>query len=266
MGGPICGQDGTAATALPLALVALLAATYLHMARGQTRRRWSRWRTASFLSGCAVLAWAFVPQALPFAPGDLRQHMVQHVLLGMLGPLGLVMGAPITLLLRMLPASGGRRVASVLRSSPVRLVAHPATALALNLGGMAALYFTPLYTAAMTIPVLRAWLALHFVAAGCLYAWVIAGPDPAPHRLSVPARLIVLGVAVVIHSVLAQLLYAGIGTSLPVPFVQRQQAAELMYYLGDITEMLLAIALVSTWRPASTRAEPPSEQPEALPA
>jgi putative membrane protein len=269
MGGPICGQDGMAAAVLPLVLIALLAATYLHMARWQTRlrkRRWSQWCTASFLSGCAVLAWALVPEALPFAPGDLRQHMVQHVLLGMLGPLGLVMGAPITLLLRALPASGGRLIASVLRGGPVRLVTHPVSALVLNLGGMAALYFTPLYTVAMTTPVLQSWLAFHFVAAGCLYAWVIAGPDPAPHRLSVPARLIVLGVAVVGHSVLSQLLYAGIGTRLPVPFVERQQAAELMYYLGDVTEMLLAVALVSTWRPGSGRPQAVPERRDALPA
>lgn len=46
----------------------------------------------------------------------------------------------------------------------------------------------------------------HVFTAGYLFAWVIAGPDPAPRRPSVPARLVVLGVAVAGHAVLSQLL------------------------------------------------------------
>jgi cytochrome c oxidase assembly factor CtaG len=115
---------------------------------------------------------------------------------------------------------------------------------------MGVLYFTPLYVAMMGTPALHYVVHFHFVAAGCLYAWVIAGPDPAPYRPSVPARLVLLGVAVVLHSVLAQSLYAGLFVSLPIPSDQLRQAAELMYYGGDITEMLLAFALVTTWKPA----------------
>jgi putative membrane protein len=115
---------------------------------------------------------------------------------------------------------------------------------------MAALYFTPLYNAAMAHPSLHYLVHLHFLAAGCLYTWVIAGPDPAPHRPSVPMRLLVLGVAVVVHSVLAQMLYAGWHVAVPAPASQLQRGAELMYYGGDIAEMLLAFALVTSWHPA----------------
>ena len=253
MGGPICGPSAPPSMVLGLVLVALLAATYVALTFRQERRKlvpWSPWRTASFLVGCTVLATAMVPQALPFTPGDFRQHMVQHLLMGMLAPLALVMGAPVTLLLRSMEVHQGRRTTALLRSAPLRVLTHPLTALVLNLGGMAALYFTPLYAGMMTSPALHYLVSFHFVAAGYLYAWVIAGPDPAPHRLSVPARLVVLGLAVIIHSVMAQLLYAGIGVEVPAPPQHLQQAAELMYYLGDMTEMLLAFALVSTWRPA----------------
>ncbi|MBB4908609.1 cytochrome c oxidase assembly protein [Actinophytocola algeriensis] len=51
---------------------------------------------------------------------------------------------------------------------------------------------------------------LHFLVAGYLFAWLIAGPDPAPHRPGVPARLVLLGVAIAVHATLAQLMYAGI--------------------------------------------------------
>jgi putative membrane protein len=81
----------------------------------------------------------------------------------------------------------------------------------------AVLYFPPLYTATTTGPVLHHLVPAHFLAAGYLFAWVIAGPDPAPRRPSVPARLVVLGVAIAGHAVLSQLLYAGAFVQVSVP-------------------------------------------------
>lgn len=176
--------------------------------------------------------------------------MLQHLMLGMLAPIGLVMAAPITLLLRALPVGQSRIVIRILQTRTLKLWANPVTALVFNLGGMAALYFTSLFVWMMTNPALHYLVHFHFVVAGCLYAWVIAGPDPALDRPSVPSRLVVLGIAVVLHSVMAQMLYARVLVSIPVPTDQLQQAAELMYYGGDITEILLAFAMVSTWRPS----------------
>jgi putative membrane protein len=240
--------------ALPLVFLGFMTVLYFGGVGYQTRvarRGWSLWRTAAWGGGAAVLALGLMPQYLPFSAGDFRRHMLQHLLLGMLAPLGLVMGAPITLTLRTAPVRFGKAIVRVLRSRPVRLWASPITALVLNLGGMAALYFTPLYTAMMAYPGLHYLVHFHFVVAGCLYVWVIAGPDPAPHRLSVPARLGVLGVAVVIHSIMAQMLYAGWFVANPVPPEQLRRGAELMYYGGDVTEMLLAFAMVTTWRSGS---------------
>lgn len=167
----------------------------------------------------------------------------------MFAPLGLVMAAPVTLLLRSLPARHGRQVTRLLRSGALQVIAHPVTALILNVGGLALLYFTPLYVATMTHPGLHYLLHFHFVAAGCLYTWVIAGPDPAPHRPSVPARLVVLGIAITLHSVIAQMLYAGAFGAIPASAAELESGAVLMYYGGDIAEILLAFALLSTWQP-----------------
>ena len=236
---------------VPVLLTLALAASYLVLAIRQHRspRGWSLRRTVLFLTGCGLLILGFTQQALPFAEGDFRRHMVAHLLLAMLAPIGLVMAAPVTLLLRTLPSRSGRIVTATLRHPVLQAVANPAVALLVDMGGMAALYFTPLYTAMMTHPVLHYAVHLHFVAAGCLYTWVIAGPDPAPHRPSVPMRLLTLGAAIVLHSVLSQLLYSGWHVRVATTVLQRHQAAELMYYGGDITEMLLAFALVSTWHP-----------------
>lgn len=249
----ICGTSLDPPMVVPLVLVALAAILYVAAAWMQGCQGlgvWSWWRVASFTLGSAVLAISLVPEYLPFADGDFRQHMIQHILMGMLAPLGLVMAAPITLILKTVPASYGRIITRILRSGPIHLFANPVTALVLNIGGVAAIYFTSLYFQMMTHPSLYYLVHFHFVAAGCLYTWVIAGPDPAPRRPSVPARLVTLGFGVLAHSVLAQLLYSGLFITLPIPSEQLTTAAELMYYGGDITEMLLAFALVSRWRPS----------------
>ncbi len=220
------------------------------LARRQARRHgsWSGWRTVSFVTGAGLLGMALVPALSPFPAGDFRGHMLQHLLIGMYAPLLLVMGAPATLLLRTLPPRHGRVLGRLLHVAPLRVVTHPVTALVLNLGGLLVLYLTPLYVATTQRPVLHHLVHLHFLVAGYLFAHAIAGPDPAPRRPSVTARLVVLGVAVTGHAVLSQLLYAGALVQVPVSAVELRGAGELMYYGGDIAELLLALAMLTTWR------------------
>jgi putative membrane protein len=153
-----------------LTIIAAAAGGYLVLALHQHSRPrgWSVWRTTIFLLGCAVLAFGVLPRCLPFAEGDFRKHMLQHLLLGMLAPLGLVMAAPITLVLRTVPSGWAGVISSFLRSRPLNLIANPFTALLLDMGAMAALYFTPLYTVMMTHPLVHDLVHFHFVAAGCL--------------------------------------------------------------------------------------------------
>lgn len=123
------------------------------------------------------------------------------------------------------------------------------TALVLNSGGLVALYFTPLYAATTTNQSLHGLVHLHLAASGYLFAWVIAGPDPAPQRPTVRTRLTVLGAAVAVHASVAQLLFAGLLVQVREPVAQMQAAGNLMYFGGDVAEILLAVALLATWRP-----------------
>ncbi|MBW8698019.1 hypothetical protein MBT84_00400 [Streptomyces sp. MBT84] len=242
---------GTSLTAL--LLFSLAGGTYLLAAR-QARRRnrargWSSWRTMSFLTGLGLLAVGLLPPLGSAAHTDFRGHMAQHMLIGMYAPLALVLAAPVTLLLRTLPASTARQVTAVLHSRPARGATHPATALALSTGSLGVLYFTPLYNTASSHPMGHWLMHVHFLASGCLFAHVIAGPDPAPARPTVRARLVYLGVAIAAHALIAQAVYGGFFVDIRAPIDQVQQAAEIMYYGGDIAELLLAGALVATWRP-----------------
>lgn len=245
------------AVLLPALAIALLACAYLLLTVRARRRNpvqgWSHPRTAAFLTGCLLLAVALLPPLAPFAHGDFRGHMAQHMLVGMFAPLGLVLGAPVSLVLRTLPAARARTLTAVLHSRPARVVAHPVVALVLSTGTLAVLYFTPLYNATMDRPVLHWLMHVHFLLSGCLFAWVVAGPDPAPARPGVPARLVVLGVAVAAHATISQLMYGGFLIDVRAPVDEVQAGAQLMYYGGDIAELLLAAALVATWRPERRR-------------
>ncbi|MET7791857.1 cytochrome c oxidase assembly protein [Streptomyces sp900116325] len=242
---------------LPLAGLLLLAGTYLFLtlrARGRNPVHGSRrWRTVSFLTGCALLGVALLPPMSTFAHGDFRGHMAQHLLIGMYAPLCLVLGAPVTLFLRTLPAAQARHLTGLLRSRPVHIVGHPVSALVLSTGTLAVLYFTPLYNTTMDRPDLHWLMHTHFLLSGFLFAYVIASPELASIQSSVPTRLVTLGVAIATHATISQLMYGGFLINVHAPINQVRGGAEIMYYGGDIAELLLAAALVATWRPSRHR-------------
>jgi putative membrane protein len=242
---------GPSATLVPLIALAAAAAGYLILAGRRRRepRGWGLGRTAAFVTGLLLLALALIPQFSPLPEDTFHEHMYEHLLIGMYAPLGLVLGAPVTLLLRSVSPRTGRRIGRALRSRAAHVVANPVTALTLTVGGLIVVYLTPLYDATAASPALHLLVHLHFLAAGYLFAWVIAGPDPAPRRPSVPVRLVVLGVAIFCHAVLAQLIYAGAFVHVSAPADQLRAGGDVMYFGGDIAELLLALALVSAWRP-----------------
>ncbi|WP_447035099.1 cytochrome c oxidase assembly protein [Streptomyces sp. DSM 118878] len=224
--------------------------------RANPRAGWSPWRTGLFLTGTALLALALLPPLATAAHGDFRGHMLQHLLIGMYAPLALMLGAPVTLLLRTLPVAHARVLTRMSRGRPARLIANPFTALLLSVGTLPLLYCTPLYDASAGNEALHWLLRLHFLLSGCLFVWAIAGPDPAPTRPGVPARLVVLGVAIAAHATLSQAMYAGFLIDIHAPAAQIRAGAEAMYYGGDIAELLLAAALVATWRPTRNTVRP----------
>lgn len=245
------GDLGVDPTVVGLVVVGVLLVAYLVGAarlRAHGPRGWSGWRTAAFTAGALLVAAALTPAADGLL-GGARGHMAQHLVLGMLAPLGLVLGAPVRLLLGAAPRVR-RPVARVLRLRAVHVVGHPVSAALLHVGGLWVLYLTPLYARSLDVPAVHHLVQVHFVLAGYLFAWALVGPDPARHRPSLRVRAVVLVLAAAAHGVLAKLLSARAGTLPPGaahPAAEAEQAAQWMYYGGDVAEVLLVVLLCTEW-------------------
>jgi putative membrane protein len=262
------GPTAPAAISIAVGAITAAAGTYLVAAIDQRRRgrRWSAWRTTSFLAGLGLLAIGLFADQLPSAGGEFRQHMLQHLLIGMFAPLGLALGAPVTLVLRTVTRPAAATIGRILRAAPVRMAANAHLLLLANIGGLLVLYFTPLYRATLEHRSLHEVVHAHFFLAGYLFAWVVAGADPAPGRPSVPRRLVLLGVAIFGHAVVAQLIYAGVWVQVPATAGELRAGGDLMYFGGDIAELLLAFAVVTTWKTRRADAGSTGGQPIDRPA
>ncbi len=244
----------TAHATFAVFMTALVTATGVAYAAGVVRlgrrgRPWRWARTISFFLGLGLLLLGLWLPNIVHTHHDLRLHMVQHLLLGMFAPLPLVLGMPGLLLLRNLPRRGVGVVMGLLVSRPLRCLTHPVTAAVSDMGAMYLLYLTPLYLLSLHNGYVHAWVHLHFIVAGYLFTWAIAGPDPAPRRPSYALRLTVLFLAAGAHAVLGKLMYAyawprATGDALE----DVRAAAQWMYYGGDLAELLLAILLFAQWR------------------
>lgn len=161
-------------------------------ALGRLRRShagWPRWRTRSFAAGIGVLTLALMSPVDAYADLLLSVHMVQHLLLTLLAPPLLLLGAPLTLAVRSASGQGRRRLLAVLHSRTVGILSEPAVGWALFVGAIYASHLPDFYDATIRHTALHAGEHLVYVATALLFWRPIVASDPGPARLSYPARL-----------------------------------------------------------------------------
>lgn len=243
-------HDASLSDWIPLLLIVVVAVVYLfaYYSIREEKGGWQNWRALSFLSGLVLLGVAMLPSLMTWAHQDLVGHMVQHLLIGMYAPLFLVLGSPILLALKALPVNSARTVTAILRSRIFYLLSHPVTALVLNMGGMYLLYLTPLYVKSLTNSLLHYLIHFHFLAAGFLFTWSMIGQEPVVKRPAFGTRVLVLFISISAHAFLSKFMYAYLyPLNSPHGADQIREAAKLMYYWGDLSELLLAIVLFGIW-------------------
>lgn len=254
--------------ALPAVGIALTACAYAYGVLILRRRgvSWSPWRTLAFCAG--GLGAAFVATASVLAVYDttlLWVHMVQHMVLSMVVPIFLALGAPVTLALRTLPARPRAVLLRLLHSRYAWVISSPPVAGVLFVATPFVVYLTGWHEATLHSRLLHDLNHLHFVAVGCLWFWPILGLDPVPGRVPHLFRVLAVLVTLPFHAFLGIVLmstdtiiaggwYASLGRSWG-PTLQEDQemAGGVLWAVGDLVGLAIAVVLVLQWFGAAER-------------
>jgi putative membrane protein len=161
-------------------MIAAAALGVLYLAGVLRVRRWLAWRSVAFGLGLVALA-----AALEWPDGTLPEHMLQHVLLTLVAPPLLLLGAPHVLALR---ALRGNARAALLRLLQRRLLSSPTPLLTLFASLMV---LTHLHT---TLAYASAHAALHAAEHALLFTtallfWTPLVAAPPAHRLGPLGRI-----------------------------------------------------------------------------
>lgn len=195
--------------ALTFALILLGGLLYFKGVRVLHKRgdKWPVGRTVSFVIGLLVVNYAVNGAIGVYAHFGFSYHMIEHMILGMIAPIALVLGAPITLALRTLPMGrdseeeGVRNIlVRFLHSKYAKFMTNPVVALLIFDGSLFVLYFTGLFGTLMGSHLGHLFMNLHFLLAGALFFHVIVGVDPNPNRPPNVVRMVILFAAMSIHA------------------------------------------------------------------
>ena len=251
-----------------LGFLLLITALYIRGVLVLTRRgdKWPIGRTISFAIGVALVDFATSGGIGVYAQFAFSYHMVSHMILGMIAPIGFVLSAPITLALRTLPQGRtpeerGLRgtLIAIIHSKYSIIVTNPVVALALFDGSLFALYMTPLFGKLMHSHSGHILMDIHFMLAGYLFFYVIIGVDPNPRKIPHIVRIIVLFAAMSIHAFFSiallsttTLLDDGYFLSLHRPWsinllTDQHTGAALGWAMGEIPILVALIATFIQW-------------------
>ncbi|BBY41844.1 cytochrome c oxidase assembly protein [Mycolicibacterium celeriflavum] len=257
---------GTAA--IVFAVVYLLAVRRLHR-RGDA---WPVGRTLGWLCGCAALLFATSSGLGRYMPAMFSMHMIAHMVLSMLVPVLLVLGAPMTLALRALPAAGrgdppGARewLLAALHSRVSRFFTNPVVATVLFVAGFYGLYFGGLFDAAVDKHGAHVLMNLHFLLSGYLFYWVVIGIDPAPRQIPQLGKVAMVFASLPLHAFFGVVLM-GMKTVLGEPFYRSLQLSwhtdllsdqrtggGIAWAAGELPLVLVMFALLIQWSRSDRR-------------
>ena len=230
-------------------------------------RRGDHWpigRTLSFVvvgMGAALLATA---SGLGVYDDTLLSvHMAQHMILTMIVPLAMALGAPITLALRTLHRRPRRWLLAVLHSRVAKVLTFPPLTFLLFVTTPWALYFSGWYSATLHSAYLHDMTHLHMVLVGCLFFWPLVGIDPVPGRVAYPFRVLILALTLPFHAFLGvtimqqeqliggswypELHEGPMGAWLPSASADQHLAGGVLWAAGDLVGLLFFGVLFVQW-------------------
>ncbi|MFY9335375.1 MAG: cytochrome c oxidase assembly protein [Mycobacterium sp.] len=247
----------------------IMAAIYL-VGVIRLRRRGDDWpagRTVSWLLGCALLLFTTSSGVGRYMPAMFSMHMIGQILLSMLIPILLVLGAPSTLALRALPASGkgnppGPRewLLAGLHSTWSRVFTHPVVATVMFVAGFYALYVGGIFNAAAPDHAAHVLMNIYFLMSGYLFFWVVIGIDPTPRPVPRLAKIGMVLASIPLHAFLGVILTGMTGIlgerfyrSLQLPWHtdlsgDQHLGGSIAWAAGEVPLAVVLMALLIQWR------------------
>lgn len=195
----------------PVPSLFLLGAVYLYV-NGLNNwpnptHRINAWQKGCFFAGVLVLFAALQSPIEPLAEHYFSIHQAQHVMVRMVGPLLILLGAPLTPMLRGMPTWARQNIVRrLVRSRLARAIYGKAT--------------NPVFTTVTFLALLFIWqapgphdLAVHndwvhelmhgtMLTSGFLFWWIVIDPKPHRSRLHYGLRVLYLGLIVLPNTLL----------------------------------------------------------------
>ncbi|WP_181009886.1 bifunctional copper resistance protein CopD/cytochrome c oxidase assembly protein [Ornithinimicrobium sufpigmenti] len=255
------------------ALVVYLSWVWRLRSRGQA---WPAARVVSWVAGVVLFAWATNGGPAVYGSVLFSSHMAHHMLLVVVVPILLVLGAPGALAMSVLPARGdGSRgprewVAALQSSAVMAFLAHPVVATVNVAVSLVVFYYTPLFARALDSPVWQALFVVYFTAAGCVLVHALLAADRRSRRVPLALRLGAAVAAMVFYgawgmglasstSLLAADHFGRLGLSWGVDALADQRTgAVVVWGIGQVGMVAVAVALIISWALTPAAPRPPS--------
>lgn len=257
----------------PLPLVVTVWATGLYFVGvASLRRRGDAWPVGRSIAWAVGMLAFYVATSSGLAAYDtvlLSAHMVQHMVLSMVVPLSLALGAPVTLALRTLPRRPRGWLLALLHSRLAKVLGFPPLTFALYVLSPWALYFSGWYDASLRSTYVHEMMHVHLVLVGALFFWPIVGVDPLPGRGGHPFRVLLTVMTLPFHAFLGvtimgqQALLGGdwypslhhgpLGAWLPDPEADQRLAGGILWGAGDLVGLVFFVVLFVQWVRSSVK-------------
>lgn len=238
------------------------------------RRRGDSWtfgRTFSWVAGLALLFYTTNGPFNLYEQYLFSQHMLAHMMLTMLIPLMLVLGAPVTLALRATAKRddgswGGREwIMWAVQTPYSKVITHPAVAAVVFAGSLWVFYFSGLFRWSMEEHLGHQWMIIHFLISGYLFSLSMIGIDPVPYRFPYPMRLVVLFATMAAHAFFGVTMMTGDGLILAdwfgamgrtwgaTPLEDQRTGGGIAWGIGELPTLALALVVAVQWSRTDAR-------------
>ena len=267
-GGIDQGQNPiTAWNVNPLPTLLLLLAANLYLTG---LSRWERpshpvkmWQKVSFFTGLLFLFVALQSPMEALAEHLFSFHQLQHLLLRMFGPLLILLGAPLTPMLRGLPPRVLRGVVRPIVRNPdarraYQFLTNPVFTTALFLSVLFLWQVPAAHNAALRNAGLHEFMHFTMLTSGFLFWWLVVDPKPHRSRLHYGLRILYLGLIIIPNTMLGAAItfadhaiysaYAGVAQPYSISLLTDQQiGGAILWVLGDMMSVIVAGFVMIMW-------------------